>query len=171
MSKTETMKQSADAANAQSLTERARQQLQEVQELLEQVRAQSKAHPLTAEELEQKMEPLLSTLAMWAQVDIGHLEQATEHAHKGALAAASLRSHLSEATERAQEAATTLRAGLLEQVAWQAFLCMFAGLLGAGFLAALLHFGVGLSQPALHLDCRKVQAEIQRQQAPLLPQR
>ena len=163
------MRQSADAANAQSLTAQARQHLDEVRTLLEQVK--KRAEPLTVEDLESRIEPMLAALVALAQMDLAQLEQATEHAGKVAQDAASLRHSLRNATERAEAASETFQQNLWHQIGWQMALAALAGLLGAGLLAVLLSFGVGLRQPDLHLDCRKVQAEIQRQQAPSLPRR
>ena len=172
MTEKETMKQSADAANAESLTERARRLLQEAQDLLEQVRQREQARPLTAEELEQRMEPMLATMVALAQLDLSHLEQATEATTEAAQRVGRLGYDLERASERAEAASVTFRETLFQQMGWQAILCVLAGLFGAGLLAALLSYGVGLQQPAVYLDCQRVQQHLQQQhQAPSLPRR
>ena len=166
MSKTETLKQSAAAANVQDLSEKARAQLQEAQTLLEQVRAQSMAHPLTAEELEQRIEPLLSALVMVAQLDVTQLERATEAATKAAQEAHRLRYDMQTAGERAQEAAETWRGSVNTQAGWLMALSALAGLIGALLIVGLLLWGGGLKPPSVYLDCQRVQQELQRQALP-----
>lgn len=166
MTEKETMKQSADAANAESLTERARRLLQEAQDLLEQVRQREQARPLTAEELEQRIEPLLSTLVMVAQLDVSQLERATEATTKAAQEAHRLRYDMQTAGERAQEAAETWRGSVNTQAGWLMALSALAGLIGALLIVGFLLWGGGLKPPSVYLDCQRVQQELQRQALP-----
>ena len=168
MSKAETMRQSADAANAQSLTERARKCLRDAESLLEQVK--KRAEPLTVEDLESRIEPMLAALVALAQMDLAQLEQATEHAGKVAQDAASLRRDLTTASSRAEEAATAWRGSMWEHAGWLMALSALAGLIGALLIVGFLLWGDGLKPPAVYLDCQKVQQELQRQ-APSLPRR
>lgn len=161
MSKAETMRQSADAANAQSLTDKARQLLQETQDLLEQVKQRAK--PLTAEDLENRIEPLLSALVMVAQMDVTQLEQATKHAGEVARESKELRYDLQRASEEAQEAARTWRGSVLAQAGWLMVLSALSGLIGALLIVGFLHWGGGLKPSSVTVDYRDLQEWLQGQ--------
>ena len=166
MSKTETLKQSAAAANAQDLTAQARQHLDEVRTLLEQVKKREAAHPLTAEELEQRIEPMLAALVSVAQVNLSAIERAGTAAAQAADSVKSLATGLERASDRAEAASETFRETLWQQVGWQMVLAALAGLIGAALMCGLLLWGGGLKPPSVYLDCQRVQQEIQRQQQP-----
>ena len=163
MSKTETLKQSAAAANAQDLTAQARQHLDEVRTLLEQVKKREAAHPLTAEELEQRIEPMLAALVSVAQVNLGAIERAGTAAAQAADSVKSLATGLERASDRAEAASETFRETLLQQNVWQMALCLLSGLAGAALLVAYLIWAGGLKPASVNLNYRDLQEWLQGQ--------